>query len=61
MADRMASGRLVEIILTDQRAGYSAEEVARRLYADYGIELSGQTIRQWLAKGLDPDPEAVAQ
>ena len=47
MADRLTDGHLAEI-LNDHRArnlGY--EDIARRLFADHGIEVTRQTVATW--------------
>lgn len=49
MADRMAGGRLAEVIDEMHVEGRSYEDIARRLYADYGIEISRQTVARWHA------------
>jgi hypothetical protein len=58
MADRMAGGKLAEIIL-DERDRFSAEEISRHLFAAHGIEVTGQTVRRWLVL-LAPAPEGEA-
>lgn len=60
MADRMAGGNLAALILADKAAHFSAEEIARRLYADFGIEVTGQTLRRWLRELDDQAPIAEA-
>lgn len=48
MADRLAGGEL-EQVLADMRAqGFSYDEISRRLYANYGIEVTRQTVANWL-------------
>ncbi|HWI02637.1 MAG TPA: hypothetical protein VNT52_02255 [Acidimicrobiales bacterium] len=47
MADKLADGRLVEMMTTLYGETGSWEEVSRRLYAAHGITLSGQTLRRW--------------
>jgi len=47
MADRLAGGKLAETILTLRDEGRSFEEISRRLYGDFGIEASRQTIVRW--------------
>ena len=60
MADRMADGRLVAIITDLRSAGLSCERIARRLYAEHGIEVTGQTLRRWLRQIDQADGEAAA-
>lgn len=56
MADRMADGTLAERLKGLRAAGESWEAIARQLYDECGIEVSGQTLRTWgLALGLRED------
>lgn len=48
MADRMAGGRLLEIIRASLADGSSLEHIAQQLYADFGITVSGKTLRRWI-------------
>jgi hypothetical protein len=48
MADRLLGGRLDEVLRTHREQGLGAEDIARRLYAEAGIEVSGETVRRWL-------------
>lgn len=52
MADRLADGRLTELIAEGRAAGLSYDDIARRLYADYGIEATRQTVANW-ASAID--------
>ena len=47
MADRVLEGRLADTLGTLYRECRSWEAVARRLYADHGLTVSGQTLRRW--------------
>ena len=47
MADRMAGGKLAEIIAELRTEGRSYEDVTRRLFADFGIEVTRQTVARW--------------
>lgn len=47
MADRLADGKLAEIITTYRLEGLSFDDIARRLFADHGIEVTRQTIANW--------------
>lgn len=47
MADRMAGGNLAAIIGDLRADGRSYEEVTRRLFADFGIEVTRQTVARW--------------
>jgi intein-encoded DNA endonuclease-like protein len=53
MADRLAGGQLEEALLSMRSAGLSYDEISRRLFADHGIEVTRQTIANWLTS-LDP-------
>ena len=47
MADRLAGGAL-EAILRGLRAdGESYDTIAKRLYADHGVDVTGQTVQNW--------------
>lgn len=48
MADRMVDGRLASIIVGYHAAGHPAEHISRLLWAEHGIDVSGQTLRRWL-------------
>jgi hypothetical protein len=47
MAERLAGGELAEKLGTQFAATGSWEQVARDLYATYGISITGQTLRRW--------------
>jgi hypothetical protein len=47
MADRVLNGTLADTLANLYRESRSWEEVARRLYADHGLTVSGQTLRRW--------------
>lgn len=49
MADRMADGSLAQIIADRRDAGDSFDQVAKHLYAEHGIDVSGQTVANWTA------------
>ncbi len=56
MADRMAGGKLADIIGALRADGRSYEDVTRRLFADHGIEVTRQTVARWGALlGVDTD------
>lgn len=48
MADRLADGRLGEVLL-EMRADLSFREISKRLHSTYGIEVTDETIRGWIA------------
>ena len=47
MADKLANGKLGEILTAGRMGGQSYDDIARRLYADHGIEVTRQTIANW--------------
>ena len=57
MADRLADGQLQALMDQYYAESHSWEDVSRRLFADHGIQLSGQTLRRWSRL---PGTEAVA-
>lgn len=59
MADRLADGRLSEIIVGYHVGGHSHEHISRLLWAEHGIDVSGQTLRRWVPI-LVADAQAVA-
>lgn len=62
MADRLSGGRLADIISDGRAAGQSFEQIARRLWADFGVEVSQKTLGRWAADlAIDASPaEATA-
>jgi hypothetical protein len=59
MADHLAGGRLGDVLRQKADAGVPWEVVSRHLYADFGIDVTGQTLRRW-AKTLGIDDAARA-
>lgn len=59
MADNMVGGRLAQIIVGYHADGHSHEHISRLLWADHGIDVSGQTLRRWVPI-LVAETEAVA-
>ncbi len=47
MAERLAGGDLAEKLAAQFAQTGSWEQVARDLYATYGITITGQTLRRW--------------
>lgn len=47
MADRLADGKLAEAIGAMKAEGLSYDAIARRLYADHGIEVGARTLAAW--------------
>lgn len=47
MADRLSDGRLAEIIAERRAAGDSFDQIAKHIYADHGVDVSGQTVANW--------------
>lgn len=47
MADRLAGGELAETIGKLRSEGVGHELISRRLYADFGIEATRQTVASW--------------
>lgn len=62
MADRLADGKLDDIIADYAARGLSPRQVCNRLYADHGIEVTHPTAAKWMA-ALTPvasTPDAAA-
>lgn len=47
MANHLAGGELASIMTTLYGESHSWEQVARQLYATYGVTITGQTLRRW--------------
>lgn len=47
MADRLAAGELAAILRQERGEGKGYEAICRKLFADHGIEVTGQTIANW--------------
>ena len=50
MANRLAGGRLDEIVESKMDAGQGWERISRDLYAEFGAEVTGVTLRAWYGK-----------
>lgn len=62
MADRVLNGTLADTLANFYKESRSWEEVARRLYAQHGLTVSGQTLRRWGRElVITDDPKAAAQ
>lgn len=48
MADRLVDGRLAEIIVGYHAEGHPAEHISRLMWAEHGVDVSGQTLRRWV-------------
>lgn len=59
MADRLAKGRLAEILAEFKANGASYSYVVRELYARHGIEVTAPTVGVWYSR-LDEPSEASA-
>jgi len=47
MADRLAGGSLVDRLREMRAEDLSYDEIGRRLFAAYGIEVTRQTLSNW--------------
>jgi transposase-like protein len=59
MADRLTGGRLTEIIAERRARNESLEQIVRELYAEFGIEVTRQTLASWVAQ-MEADEAATA-
>jgi intein-encoded DNA endonuclease-like protein len=57
MADRLAGGELARLLRELRASDASYEAIARQLYSDYGIEVTRQTVANWVNE-LDIDEAA---
>lgn len=61
MADKLADGRLREILAEHVANKTTGDAICRQLFADFGIEVTRQTISNWVNRlGLDPVEAASA-
>ncbi len=65
MADRVLEGQLLSVLTGLYSETRSWEEVSRRLFAEHGIRVTGQTLRRWnadlgLDAGLSPAAKAAS-
>lgn len=61
MVDRILGGQLEETLRGYAAQGLSPGRMALRLAADYQVEVSGQTIKKWVAALPDQSDDAPAQ
>lgn len=59
MADRLAEGNLSAFLLAKDGEGWSFDQIARELYARFGIEVTRQTVENWLIR-LHAESQAEA-
>lgn len=58
MADTLTGGKLAEI-LRQERPRKSLNRIARGLFADYGIDVTAQTVSNWCDElGIEKEPAA---
>lgn len=58
MADRLAGGKLEDEILRLDGEEHSPEQIARELYKAHGVDVTRQTITNWLSQLAQPEPAA---
>lgn len=58
MADTLAGGNLEKRIAELRAEDASPEAIARQLYADFGVDVTRQTIYNWLSKLDETEPAA---
>lgn len=61
MADRLADGKLAEVLADKHDELRSWEAVSRHLHTAFGIEVTSETLRRWgIELGIKrPEAEAV--
>lgn len=47
MANRLADGKLPDLLAERRTAGQSWDDISRQLYGELGIEVSAETLRKW--------------
>ncbi len=55
MADRLTGGTLADTIRGYRSQGLSPDQIASRLYAEHGVEVTGRTLRRWLPELADTE------
>lgn len=50
MADRLTGGSLADLLTKLRGQAVSYEGIARQLFADFGIEVTRQTVANWVAE-----------
>ncbi|MEA2702902.1 MAG: hypothetical protein QOD63_847 [Actinomycetota bacterium] len=63
MADRLTGGRLAALIVQYREAGSSWDDISRRLYSEFDVEVSAETLQAWgkaLAEDAAPDDDEPA-
>lgn len=55
MADRLSGGRLADILSDFVTEGMAWERMAKQLYVDHGVEVTGETLRKWHSLLVDAD------
>ena len=58
MTERVIGGDLAERLAALRDEGESFEAIARRWHAEYGVEVTGQTLRIWDRQLRQPDRAA---
>lgn len=56
MANRLAGGRLPDLLRDYRADGLSWDDISRRMYGDFGIEAAAETLRQWAEQLNIPAP-----
>lgn len=60
MVDRVLDGQLESTLQTLYAETGSWEEVARRIYAEHTVIVTGQTLRRWARQRRDAEATEVA-
>lgn len=50
LVDRILNGGLADFIGTARNAGHSYERIAKMLYEEHAIDVTGETVRKWHAE-----------
>lgn len=61
MADRLAGGNLEATLRAHRATGLPFEAISQRLFAEFKVEISGQTVRNWCAELGVPSPTPQPQ
>lgn len=61
LADQLFEGRLAERLATLRAEGKTWEQIARQLYIERNVDVTGVTVGRWAkALGIGTESEAVA-
>ncbi len=57
MANRLTGGKLADLLTEYRAAGLSWDDISRRLYGDFGVEVTAVTLQSWASEPATSDQE----